>query len=97
MFNRLKKKAESLRNTLTKSGRLRKKFAINSNVKFIVHGSSQTQSAPANDAYSGFGIFGSTRPKQCPLCRSQDQSNNSTVTRLPSGHWKCKSCEHEWR
>lgn len=97
MLNGIKNMVESIRNTLTKSRKPPKKFEVNPQHKFIVHGSSQIQSSTANDASGEFIIAGSTRPKQCPLCRSQDQINNSMITRSPSKKWQCKSCEHEWK
>ncbi len=41
---------------------------------------------------SGFNIHAATRPKVCPVCRTEGR-----ITRLESGEWQCKECEHTWR
>ncbi|HWW77684.1 MAG TPA: hypothetical protein VNZ44_19930 [Pyrinomonadaceae bacterium] len=39
-----------------------------------------------------FGISGSTRPKRCPRCRTED-----SVTRGARDHWRCRTCDFSWR
>jgi len=39
----------------------------------------------------GFSVLAKTRPKQCPLCRTENK-----VTRLSSKQWQCNECKHIW-
>lgn len=39
-----------------------------------------------------FRPAGSTRPKQCPTCRSKEG-----VTHDADGGWMCLACRHVWR
>ena len=64
--------------------------------KFEVHGEREySRPISTNDSNSeaggAFNVHAVTRPKVCPLCRTEGQ-----VTKAESGEWQCKECGHTW-
>lgn len=45
----------------------------------------------------GFITIAQTRPRQCRVCRTSEDSKPGNITKLEDGSWKCKACGYTWR
>ena len=70
----------------------RKKFRIVANEQL-----ERGAGAARRRAGSKITVYGSTRPKSCPVCLSdRGPSGGHSITREGIS-WKCVSCGHMWR
>ncbi len=60
--------------------------------KFDVGETTVRTSTPLNNSASGkLKRMIKTRPKACPVCRTEDK-----ITKNAASAWQCKECGHEW-